>query len=105
MYLLAKATKIEIYQKIKPIKSGLLKIKGLITKCFNMSGFHAINPKGICQNYLDKYGEKGLCEIPLPQMNLHEIEIFDQQPELKVIYTYTYIYIYILIITYNRLNL
>lgn len=81
---MAKANKIEIYQKIKPLQSGILNLKGMITKCFNMSSFHPINSKGICLNYLEKNGEIGLCEIPLPQMNLHDIEIFDQQPDLKV---------------------
>jgi len=85
LYLLAKANKIEIFQKLKPIKSGVLKIKGMITKCFNMSGFHSINSKGVGLSYLDKNGERGLPEVSLPLINLHEIEIFDQQPDLKVI--------------------
>lgn len=84
MYLLARANKIEIFQKIKPIKTGTLNLKGMITKCFNMSGFHPINPKGVGQHYIDKFGEKGLVENSLQLMNLHEIEIFDQQPDLKV---------------------
>lgn len=81
---MGKANKIEIIQKIKPIKTGNLKINGMITKCFNMTGFHPTNAKGIAHNYLEKHGEKGLTELPSPQMNLHEIEIFEQQPDMKV---------------------
>lgn len=81
---MGKANKIEIIQKIKPIKTGILKINGMITKCFNMTGFHATNSKGIALNYIEKRGEKGLAELPSAQMNLHEIEIFEQQPDMKV---------------------
>lgn len=84
LYLLAKASKIEIFQKIKPIKTGVLRIKGMITKCFNMTGFHPITAKGVGQHYIDKYGEKGLVDSAIQQLNFYEIEIFDQQPDLKV---------------------
>lgn len=49
-----------------------------------MTGLHAINSRGISEHYFEKNGEKGLVEIPSQSMNLYEIEIFDQQPDLRV---------------------
>ena len=49
-----------------------------------MSGFHPITARGVGQHYIDKYGEKGLVDSAIQQLNFYEIEVFDQQPDLKV---------------------
>lgn len=73
----------EISQKIKPLTPGYLKIIGLITKIFNMKCFHELNNQGICIKYLQR--KIDLVNITKTEtINIQEIEIFEEQPELKV---------------------
>jgi len=63
-----------------PIEEGILSIKGIVTKIFNINYFHQINDKGITINFIEKYGKfQGLKFVSniCKNLNLFSIKLFE----------------------------